>query len=128
MSLIKFSEFDEESLLYGDDIVIVEWSLEEWRKLLNYERAELDEEEEEALKEYQAKNTMQRRSMQRNKDRNKFKDKQKKRLDKIERNKGGNKVKRKKLRGKWMRVNKAKIANAQKVYGNKVHSKFTKKK
>ena len=65
--------------------------------------------------------------MMRNKDRNKFKEKQKKRLDKIERNKGGNKVKRIKGRKKWLRVNKAKIANAQKVYGGKAHSKFTKK-
>ena len=46
--------------------------------------------------------------------------------DKIERKKGGNKVKRIKLRKKWLKVNRAKIANAQKVYGGKVKSKYTK--
>jgi hypothetical protein len=83
---------------------------------------------EEWLKEYQAKNTMQRRQTMRNKDRQKFSNRQQKRLASIERKKGGNKVKRIKGRKKWMRVNKAKIANAQRVYGGKAHSKFTKKK
>jgi len=128
MSLIKFSEFDEESLLYDDDIVIVEWSLEEWRKLLNYERAELEAEEEECLKEYKARNTMQRKKTMRVKDMNKFKDRGKKLRDKIDRNKGGKKVKRIKMNRKRLRVNKSKIANAQKVYGGKAHSKFTKNK
>ena len=94
--------------------------------ICNKEEADINAEK--WLKEYKAKNTMQRRSMMRNKDRNKFKDKQKKRLDKIDRNKGANKVKRIKGRKKWLRVNKAKIKNAQNVYGNKAHSKFTKKK
>jgi hypothetical protein len=128
MSIIKFSDFDEESLLFDDDVVIVEWSESEWFKLLNYERAELEAEEEECLKEYKAKNTMQRRATQKNKDRMKFSNRQGKLKDKIDRKKGGNKVKRLKLRKKWQKVNKSKIKNAQKVYGGKVHSKFTKKK
>jgi hypothetical protein len=83
---------------------------------------------EEWLKEYKAKNTMQRRATQRNKDRNKFQNRQGKLKDKIERKKGGNKVKRLKMRKKWMKVNRSKIKNAQKVYGGKVKSKFTKKR
>ena len=128
MSLIKFSDFDEELLLFDDDIVIVEWSESEWLKLLNYERAELEAEEEECLKEYKARNTMQRKKTMRAKDMNKFKDRGKKLRDKIDRNKGGKKVKRIKMNKKRLRVNKSKIANAQKVYGGKAHSKFTKKK
>ena len=128
MSLIKFSDFDEELLLFDDDIVIVEWSESEWFKLLNYERAELEAEEEECLKEYKARNTMQRKKTMRAKDMNKFKDRGKKLRDKIDRNKGGKKVKRIKMNKKRLRVNKSKIANAQKVYGGKAHSKFTKKK
>jgi len=128
MSLIKFSDFDEELLLFDDDIVIVEWSESEWLRLLNYERAELEAEEEECLKEYKARNTMQRKKTMRAKDMNKFKDRGKKLRDKIDRNKGGKKVKRIKMNKKRLRVNKSKIANAQKVYGGKAHSKFTKKK
>ena len=129
MSLIKFSDFDEEALTLSDDIAIVEWSEEEWLKLLNYERAELEEEDElteRKSKKYKAKNTQQRRKTQRNKDRMKFQNRQGKLKDKIERKKGGVKVKRLKLRKKWMKKNKAQIKNAQRVYGGKVHSKFTK--
>ena len=128
MSLIKFSDFDEELLLFDDDIVIVEWSESEWLRLLNYERAELEAEEEECLKEYKARNTMQRKKTMRAKDMNKFKDRGKKLRDKIDRNKGGKKVKRIKMNKKRLRVNKSKIANAQKVYGGRVKSKFTKKR
>jgi len=128
MSLIKFSDFDEEALSFDDDVVIVEWSEAEWSKLLNYERAELEAEEEECLKEFKARNTQQRRQTQKNKDRMKFQNRQGKLKDKIERKKGGNKVRRLKIRKKWQKVNKSKIANAQKVYGGKVHSKFTKTK
>ena len=127
--MIKFSECDEEALTLSDDIAIVEWSEEEWKKLLNYERAELEEEDELAerkSKKYKAKNTQQRRKTQRNKDRMKFQNRQGKLKDKIERKKGGVKVKRLKLRKKWMKKNKAQIKNAQRVYGGKVHSKFTK--
>ena len=127
--MIKFSDFDEEAVTLPDDIAIVEWSEEEWLKLLNYERAELEEEDELAerkSKKYKAKNTQQRRKTQRNKDRMKFQDRQGKLQAKIERKKGGVKVKRLKLRKKWMKKNKAQIKNAQRVYGGKVHSKFTK--
>ena len=61
---------------------------------------------EETLKEYKAKNTQQRRATQKNKDRNKFSNRQGKLKDKIERKKGGVKVKRLKLRKKWQKVNK----------------------
>ena len=130
MSLIKFSDFDEEALSLPDDIVIVEWSEEEWLKLLNYERAELEEEDElvEKSVKYKAKNTQQRRATQRNKDKLKFHNRQGKLKAGIERKKGGNKVRRLKIRKKWQKVNKSKIKNAQKVYGGKVHSKFTKTK
>jgi hypothetical protein len=129
MSLIKFSDFDEEAVTLPDDIAIVEWSEEEWLKLFNYERAELEEEDELAerkSKKYKAKNTQQRRKTQRNKDRMKFQNRQGKLRDKIERNKGGVKVKRLKLRKKWMKKNKAQIKNAQRVFGGKVTSKYTK--
>ena len=79
-------------------------------------------------KAYKARNTMKRRSTQKVKDKQKFKNRQGKLKAKIERKKGGNKVKRLKLRKKWMRKNKSKIKNANKVFGGKVHSKFTKKK
>ena len=121
-----------------DDEVIIEWSEKEWYNLSIAERAELEAEaidgwakwqiEEEDLDEYKAKNTMQRKATQRNKDRMKFSNRQGKLKDKIDRKKGGNKVKRLKIRKKWQKVNKSKIKNAQKVYGGKVHSKFTKKK
>ena len=84
--------------------------------------------EEAWLIEYKAKNTQQRRKTQKNKDRMKFKNRGAKLKAKIDRKKGGNKVKRIKLRKKWMKKNKSKIKNAQRVYGGKVHSKFTKKK
>ena len=62
----------------------------------------------------------------RNRDKMKFSG----RADKLKRNihnkKGGVKVKRLKLRKKWMKKNRAQIKNAQRVYGGKVHSKFTK--
>lgn len=128
MSIIKFSDFDEESLLFDDEVVIIEWSESEWLKLLNYERAELVAEEEECLKEFKARNTQQRRQTQKNKDRQKFANRQDKLKAKIDRKKGGNKVRRLKIRKKWQKVNKSKIKNAQKVYGGKVHSKFTKTK
>ena len=79
-------------------------------------------------KAYKARNTMKRRATQKVKDRQKFKNRQVKLKAKIERKKGGNKVKRLKMRKKWMRKNKAKIKNANKVFGGRVHSKFTKKK
>ena len=83
---------------------------------------------EEGPKAYKAKNTMQRRKTQRTKDKQKFQNRGDKLRAKIDRKKGGNKVKRIKMRKKWMRKNKAKIKNAQRVYGGKVKSKFTKKK
>ncbi len=128
MSLVKFSDFDEESLSFDEDVVIVEWAESEWLKLLNYERAELEAEEEECLREFKARNTQQRRQTQKNKDRQKFSNRQDKLKAKIDRKKGGNKVRRLKIRKKWQKVNKSKIKNAQKVYGGKVHSKFTKTK
>ena len=142
MSLIKFSEYVEEALspdvILGEDEVIIEWSEEEWYKLSIAERAELEAEaidgwakwqiEEEDLDEFKARNTMQRRATQIKKDRQKFSNRQDKLKKKIERKKGGNKVRRLKIRKKWQKVNKSKIANAQKVYGGKVHSKFTKTK
>ena len=82
---------------------------------------------EEELVEYKARNTMQRRATQKNKDKQKFQNRATKIKAKIERKKGGNKVKRIKLRKKWMRKNKSKIKNANKVFGGKVKSKFTKK-
>ena len=127
--MIKFSDFDEEAVTLPDDIAIVEWSEEEWLKLLNYERAELEEEDELAerkSKRYKARNTQQRRKTQRNKDRMKFQNRQGKLQAKIERKKGGVKVKRLKLRKKWMKKNKAQIKNAQRVFGGKAISKFTK--
>jgi hypothetical protein len=144
MSLIKFSDYIDYLCLASameeltDDEVIIEWSEKEWYNLTIAERAELEAEaidgwakwqiEEEDLDEYKAKNTMQRKATQRNKDRMKFSNRQGKLKDKIDRKKGGNKVKRLKIRKKWQKVNKSKIKNAQKVYGGKVHSKFTKKK
>ena len=86
---------------------------------------ELDEDEQDEA--YKARNTMQRRKTQKNKDRMKFRNRAQKIKAKIERKKGGNKVKRIKMRKKWMRKNKAKIKNAQKVFGGKVKSKFTKR-
>ena len=80
------------------------------------------------LDEYKARNTMKRRSTQRTKDKQKFQNRGDKLRAKIERKKGGVKVKRIKMRKKWMRKNKSKIKNAQRVFGGKVHSKFTKKK
>ena len=127
--MLKFSDFDEEAVTLPDDIAIVEWSEEEWLKLLNYERAELEEEDELAkrkYKKYKAKNTQQRRKTQRNKDQMKFQDRQGKLQRRIHNKKGGVRVKRLKLRKKWMKKNRAQIKNAERVYGGKVHSKFTK--
>jgi len=92
--------------------------------------AELDEEldEDAWLTEYEARTTQQRRKTQKIKDQGRFKNRAVKLKAKIERRKGGNKVKRKKLRKKWIQKNRAKIKNAQKIYGGKVKSKFTKKK
>ena len=92
--------------------------------------AELDEEldEDAWLTEYKARTTTQRRKTQKIKDQGRFKNRAVKLKAKIERRKGGNKVKRKKLRKKWIQKNRAKIKNAQKIYGGKVKSKFTKKK
>jgi hypothetical protein len=78
------------------------------------------------IKRYVARNTNKRRLTQRKKDLNKFKDRSVKRMAKIDRRKAGNRVKRVKLRKKWIRRNKVKIRNANKVYGGKVKSKFTK--
>lgn len=89
-----------------------------------YEDEDLDEDE---LEEYKARNTQQRRQTQRTKDRQKFMNRGEKLRAKIERKKGSVKARRLKLRKKWLRVNRAKIKNAQRVYGGKVHSKFTKK-
>ena len=85
------------------------------------------DDEEDDLDEYQARNTQQRRKTQFKKDRLKHSDRQVKLKAKIDRKKGGNKVHRLKVRKKWQKINKSKIANAQKVYGGKAHSKFTKK-
>ena len=63
MSLIKFSDFDEESLSFDDDVVIVEWAESEWLKLLNYERAELEAEEEERLTELQSERTQREKKL-----------------------------------------------------------------
>ena len=84
--------------------------------------------EETFVQEYKARNTMQRRKTQKVKDVGKFKNRQVKLKAKIDRKKGSNKVRRLKVRKKWMKKNRAKIKNAQKVYGGKVRSKFTKKK
>ena len=127
MKLIKFSEFDEEALLYDEEVIIIEWSDEEWRKLQNYERAEIDAEEEICLREYKARTKAQRRKTIRVKDLSKFKNRADKLKKRIEYKKGGVKVHRKKVRKKWQRVNKAKIANAQTVHGGET-SKFTKTK
>lgn len=91
------------------------------------ETDDVPELEEDELDEYKARNTMQRRATQKTKDRMKFRNRAQKLKAKIERKKGGNKVKRIKMRKKWMRKNKSKIKNAQKVFGGKVKSKFTKK-
>jgi hypothetical protein len=130
-----------------------EFTEEEWNKLTEEEQAEMeeasnggavwsigdaesddevdgiyeDEDDLEEIRKYKARNTMQRRKTQLTKDRGKFKNRQKKLKAKIERKKGGNKVRRIKLRKKWIRRNKAKIKNAQRVYGGKVKSKYTKK-
>tara|TARA_B100000953_G_C17898456_1_gene383556 strand:- start:236 stop:676 length:441 start_codon:yes stop_codon:yes gene_type:complete len=146
MSIIKFSEYVEEALspdvILGEDEVIIEWSEEEWYKLSVAERAELEAEaidgwskwqigevdEDSELDEFKARNTQQRRQTQFKKDRLKHSDRQTKLKAKIDRKKGGNKVHRLKVRKKWQKINKSKIANAQKVYGGRVKSKFTKKK
>lgn len=86
-----------------------------------------DDDDIDEAKRYAARNTMKRRKTQLVKDRGKFKNRQKKLKAKIERKKGGVKVKRLKLRKKWIRRNKSKIKNAQRVYGGKVKSKYTKK-
>jgi hypothetical protein len=134
--MIKFSDYLDYLCLasameeLADDEVIIEWTELEWLKLSIAERAEIEAEEsdleERKSKKYKAKNTQQRRATQRNKDKLKFHNRQGKLKDKIERKKGGNKVRRLKVRKKWKKLNKSKIKNAQKVYGGKVHSKFTK--
>lgn len=131
-----------------------EFTEEQWDALSEDERAELEteaanggavwkvgddddesvdgiyEDDDEDLDEaaYKARNTGKRRVTQRTKDLNKFKDRAKKRTAKINRKKPKNRVKRLKLRKKWIRRNKVKIKNAQRVYGGKVKSKFTKKR
>jgi len=133
MSMIKFSDYLDYLCLasameeLSDDEVIVEWTELEWLKLSIAERAEIEAEEEETIKEYKAKNTQQRRKTQFTKDRMKHSNRSQKLKAKIDRNKGGAKVHRKKVRLKWKKVNKSKIANANRVYGNKIKSKFTKK-
>ena len=83
--------------------------------------AELDEEldEDAWLTEYNPRNRQQRRKTKKVKRLGKHKDRALKLKKKIKRSMGGAKVKIKKLRKKWMRVNKAKIRNAQKVFGTK---------
>jgi hypothetical protein len=137
--MIKFSDYLDYLCLasameeLSDDEVIVEWTELEWLKLSIAERAELEaeaiEEDElgEKAKTYKAKNTQQRRSTQINKDRMKHQNRSQKLKDKIDRNKGGNKVHRLKVRTKWTRKNKSKIATANRVYGGKIKSKYTKK-
>ena len=133
MSMIKFSDYLDYLCLasameeLSDDEVIVEWTELEWLKLSIAERAEIEAEEEECLKEFKARNTQQRRKTQFTKDRMKHSNRSQKLKAKIDRNKGGAKVHRKKVRLKWKKVNKSKIATANRVYGNKIKSKFTKK-
>ncbi len=83
--------------------------------------AELDEEldEDAWLTEYKARNKQQRKKTMKVKRLGKFKNRALKLKKKIQRKKGSVKIKIKKLRKKWMRVNKAKIRNAQKVFGIK---------
>ena len=146
MSIIKFSDYLDEALspdvILGEDEVIIEWSEEEWYKLSVAERAELEAEaidgwakwqigeidEDSELDEFKARNTQQRRQTQFKKDRLKHSDRANKLKAKIDRKKGGAKVHRLKVRKKWQKINKSKIANAQKVYGGRVKSKFTKKR
>ena len=108
--------------LFGKDL-LESIELEEWDGELGEKTFEeiLDE-----IKRYVARNTNKRRLTQRSKDLNKFKDRAVKRKAKIDRKKAGNRVKRLKLRKKWIRRNKVKIRNANKVYGGKIKSKFTK--
>jgi len=132
---------------------IIEFSEESWNELSEEEQAELEEAsnggavwtntdgdkekddevfedediDENSPKRYQARNTQKRRKTQLNKDRNKFKDRSVKLKAKIDRKKGSNKVKRLKLRKKWIRRNKSKIANANRVFGGKIKSRYTKK-
>ena len=138
MSLVKFSEYLDYLCLASameeltDDEVIVEWTEEEWNNLTVEERDVLEAEAIDGgwvdveLDEYKARNTMQRRKTQVNKDRLKFSNRSQKLRDKIDRNKGANKVHITKLRKKRLRINKAKIAQADRVFGGKVKSKFTK--
>jgi hypothetical protein len=118
----KEPEEDDDAEIYEDETI---WeyinSLEEYCDTCGKEPCECD------ISEYKARNTMQRRKTQKNKDRLKFSNRATKLRAKIDRKKGGNKVKRIKMRKKWMRKNKSKIKNAQKVFGGKVKSKFTKK-
>jgi hypothetical protein len=129
--MIKFSDYLDYLCLASameeltDDEVIVEFTELEWLKLSIAERAEIEAEESD-LEEYKSRNTMQRRDTQRNKDRKKFSNRQDKLKAKIHRAKGGVKVKRLKVRKKWQKINKSKIANAHRVYGGKIKSKFTK--
>jgi hypothetical protein len=83
--------------------------------------AELDEEldEDAWLTEYKARNKKKQKKTMKVKRLSKFKNRALKLKKKIQRKKGSVKVKIKKLRKKWMRVNKAKIRNAQKVFGTK---------
>lgn len=139
-----------------NEMFIIEWSEEDWQAMSESDRTQLmseaedgvvwtveeescdacgmdpcicqDVDEEEDIDEYTARNTMKRRATQKVKDKKKFSDRATKLKAKIDRKKGGAKVKRKKTRMKWMRKNKSKIKNAQKVFGGKVKSKFTKKK
>ena len=131
----KFAELIEE--ITEEEFETYEFTEEEWDKLSEEDRAEFEEcseggavwhEEDldENAKRYQAQNTNKRRLTQRKKDLNKFKDRSDKRAAKIDCKKAGNRVKRIKLRKKWTKKNKVKIRNANKVFGGKVKSKFTK--
>ena len=146
MSLIKFSEYIEEvpdPETLPEDVEIVEWSEEEWYNLTVAERAEIEaeaidgwakwlicDEDElgEKVKKYVAMNTQKRRKMMLNKDRQKFSNRVDKLKTNIHNKKSGVKVHRKKLIKMKVRRNKTKIATAQRVYGNKAKSKYTKKK
>ena len=149
MSLVKFSDYIDYLCLssameeLADDEVIVEWSEEEWYNLTVAERAEIEAEAidgwakwlicdeddlGEKVKKYKAMNTQKRRKLMLNKDRQKFSNRVDKLKTNIHNKKGGVKVHRKKLIKKRVQRNKSKIAMADRVYGGKATSKYTKKK
>ena len=151
--MITFSDYLDTQIFLSvletltDDECIIEWSEEEWYKLSVADRAvleaeaidgwskwhigdinETEDELREKVKRYKPKTTQQRRATQINKDRQKFSNRADKLKASVERKKGGVKVHRLKVRKKWKKRNATKIATANKVYGNKITSKFTKAK